>query len=165
MEADAAALGLKRDEFLEIIATEWAEHGFMGVGAIPAMWRHDRAVFEIAAAGTGWWVDVEHPDTLSVLEAELTSVLAEQRVTTLTTAVLRGENRIITGAVAALVRGWTFDDGTSARGIHFGRKFGGGTCRAIWLPETELIGLSPEAIFVTDERLALAADRFRIRVF
>ncbi|MBN9629392.1 MAG: RES domain-containing protein, partial [Actinobacteria bacterium] len=42
LAADALAIGMSRDEFLEAIADEWAASSCMGVGAVPASWRHDR---------------------------------------------------------------------------------------------------------------------------
>jgi hypothetical protein len=170
LEGDAAAVGLKREEFLEIIAQEWQEANFMGVGAIPRQWRTDRLMYQVYGQGDGWYIDVEHPDTLSVLEEQLHDVLASEGVKTLTTAVLRGENRRITTAVGGLLRLCELDVG-KAKGIEFGSKFGGGWCRAIWVPAegqdwtVDIVALSGEPILVIDEHLARASERFRIRVF
>jgi hypothetical protein len=171
LEADAAALDMTREEFLEVVASEWGERSFMGVGAVPASWRHNRGTYELYATGAGWWINLDHPDTLASLEQAMTSLLVEEGITALTTAILAGENRRITTSIGELLRRCELDDGSQARGLQFRTKFGGSWCRAIWLPnedepwEPDIISLSPEPILVSDEALAHAAERFRIRVF
>lgn len=171
LEKDAAALGLTREEFLEIVAAEWQESSFMGVGAIPRQWRTDRSMFRVDNVGGGVWIDIEHPDSIAAIEPRVESVLARHGIRALTTAVLRGDNRIVTTAIANSLRRITLDDGSVPHGIHFGSKWGGGWCRAVWLPgdeeewSTDLISLSGEDILATDEHLARASERFRIRVF
>jgi len=169
--ADAAALGITRDEFLEEVADQWAASGFMGIGAVPASWRHDRGLFVVNPVGGGWWIDIDHPDTISRLEVALEALLVDEGISALTTAVLEGENRRVTTAVGNLLRRVKLDDGTTARGLQFRSKHGGAWCRAIWLPEptdtwgADLTALSPERILATDEALAKACERFRIKVF
>jgi len=102
----------------------------MGMGAVPQQWRVDRCVYEVIGQGDGWWIDVEHPDSLSVLEATIEPTLIRQGVRSLTTAVLRGENRIVTTAVGMHLRGIELFDGSVAHGLQFGSKHGGGWCRA-----------------------------------
>lgn len=171
LAADARAIGMSRDDFLEVIADEWAASSFMGVGAVPASWRHDRGMCVIHAEPGGWWIDVDHPDTISRLELAMEALLVEEGVTTLTTAVLEGENRRITTTIGELLRRVELDDGTQARGLQFHSKHGGAWCRAVWLPgpgdgwSAELTALSPERILVSDESLARACERFRIRAF
>ncbi len=170
LEADAAALGMTRNEFLEEVAAQWAEQSFMGLGAAPASWRHDRGIYEVYAQPGGWWIDIDHPDTIALLEESLESLLIVERVKTLTTSVLTGDNRRITTAIGELLRQCVLDDGSQARGLQFRSKFGGAWCRAIWLPgeddgEADLVALSPDRILLSDEHLARASERFRIRVF
>jgi len=171
LESDAAALGLTRSELLELVAEEWGEAQFMGMGAVPQQWRVDRCVYEVIGQGDGWWIDVEHPDSLSVLEATIEPTLIRQGVRSLTTAVLRGENRIVTTAVGMHLRGIELFDGSVARGLQFGSKHGGGWCRAAWMPgaadswSADFIATSGEPLLVTDEHLARASERFRIKVF
>lgn len=176
---DAAALGMTRDEYLESVQADWDERGFMKMGAIPKKWRDDRSIYNVYGPvanlygeSAGWYIDVEHPDTIGVLERELEHVLAAQGISQLTTAVLRGENRIVTTLIGTHLYRTELDDGTLARGIQFGSKFGGGWCRAIWIPEddddtwfVDLIATSGEPILVNDAALRTAAERFRIKVF
>jgi hypothetical protein len=171
LEADASALNITRDQFLEDVATEWDERPFMGVGAVPASWRHIRGMYELYATGSGWWVDLDHPDSLATLERAMEAILIEEGVRALTSATLAGESRRITTTIGELLRRLELDDRTQARGLQFRTEFGGSWCRAIWLPqedetwEPDLIALSPDPILVSDEALARASERFRIRVF
>lgn len=171
LEADAAALGITRDEFLEEVAEQWADRSFMGVGAVPASWRYERGMYEVFAQPGGWWIDIDHPDTIAQLEDSIEGLLIEEGVKTLTTSVLTGDNRRITTAIGALLQRCELDDGSQARGLQFRSKFGGAWCRAIWLPAVEddwaadLVALSPDRILLSDEHLARASERFRIRVF
>jgi hypothetical protein len=91
-------------------------------------------------------------------------------IASLTTAVLRGENRRITTRLAEHVRHRVLDDGSHAHGIHFGSKHGAYWCKAAWMDEQHnppgaLMALSPDPILVTDSDLERVANRFRIRVF
>jgi hypothetical protein len=170
LEADAAALGLSLDEFLEQVASDWQEQSFMGVGAVPKLWRDVRSMYQVSATGAGWWIDVEHPDSLAALEQLVSNTLIDAGIKALTTAVLRSENRAVTTAVGTALRTLPLDDGQPARGLQFGSKLGGGWCRAIWLPDddaapADLVALSGEAILITDDDLSIAATRFDIRVF
>jgi len=166
LQVDAEAIGMTIEEFLEEIASEWGERNFMGLGAVPAKWRELRAIHQILLPQTGWWVDVEHPDSIAAINEGLAGFLAGQGIPALDTSHLRGSNRSVTTTIAAFTQGRTLDDGTSPVGVHFGSRHGGAWCKAIWLHEdTELIPLGPEPVLVTDPDLAAAADNFRIRVF
>lgn len=165
---DAEFAGLSLAEYVEEIAREWSERDFMGLGAIPAGWRYDRGITPISLPDPGWLIDIEHPESISFIERELEGTLAAHRVTSLTTATLRSEDRPVTTAIAEFLHGVTLDDDTTPLGIHFGSKHGAAWCKALWLDHADardLISLSPEPILVTDDDLKRVADRFRIRVF
>ncbi len=166
LQADAESMGMTIEEFLEEIASEWGERNFMGLGAVPAKWRELRAIHQILLPSAGWWVDIEHPDSIAAINDGLAGFLAGQGIPALDTSHLRGANRYVTTMIATLTQSLTVDDGTTPVGIHFGSRHGGAWCKAIWLHEgLELIPLGPEPILVTDPDLAAAADNFRIRVF
>lgn len=170
LEVDAAALGLTRNDLLEILSVEWSEADFMGVGAVPQQWRADRAIFRISGVGDAAYIDVEHPDSIAAIERELGDVLAGEGITSLTTAILRGENRLVTTSIARHLRHIKVEDGRHVRGIQFGSKFGGAWCRAIWMPENDAVacGVTADAedrVLVSDEALARACERLRIRAF
>lgn len=166
LQTDAASMGMTIEEFLEEVASEWGDRNFMGLGAVPAKWRELRAIHQILLPSAGWWVDIEHPDSIAAINERLAEFLASQGIPALDTSHLRGENRNVTTMIAALTQSLTLDDGTTPVGIHFGSRHGGAWCKAIWLDDAlELIPLGPEPVLVTDPDLAAAADNFRIRVF
>ncbi|TFV98770.1 hypothetical protein [Orlajensenia leifsoniae] len=173
LAADAEAVGMTVEEFVRDVSREWSERGFMSKGALPALWRDVRGINEIITPSNGWWIDIEDPDSMAALEAHpgIASEIRLAGVDALTTADLRGPYRPLTTGIADELRLLTLDDGSKPVGIHFGSKWGGGWCRAIWLPEEdaayelELLALSPEPILVNDGRLATVAQRFGLRVF
>jgi hypothetical protein len=171
LETDASALGMTRNEFLEEVASQWSDRSFMGLGAVPASWRYTRGMYEVYAQPGGWWIDLDHPDTISRLETAMESLLIEENVKVLTTSVLTGHNRRITTTIGELLKRYVLDDHSRARGLQFRSKFGGAWCRAIWLPadadewNADLVALSSDRILISDEHLARASERFRIRVF
>ena len=167
---DAEALGMSVEEFIEEIAAEWAERDFMGLGSVPAGWRHDRGMYVIELPSDGWWIDIEHPDSIAALEVHGGSTMRMHDVTALTTAHLRGDNRSLTTTLAEYAYRAPLDDGTYPRGIHFGSKHGAYWCKAVLMEEGnnrpgDLLALSPEPILVTDSDLERVASRYRIRVF
>lgn len=165
---DAKALGMTVEEFIEEVASEWAERDFMGLGAIPAGWRLDRGIYSVALPEKRWLVDIEHPDSMSALEQANEAALGSLYVGSLATGVLRSERRDVTTLLASWVHDVVLDDGSAPMGIHFGSKHGAAWCKGFWLDHPyvdELLPLSPDPVLVTDVDLITAADRFRIRVF
>lgn len=165
---DAAAMDMTIEEFIEEVAREWSERDFMGLGAIPAVWRYDRGMIPVVLPDTGWLVDIEHPDSISAIERLIGNELSWLRVDHLTTGTLRGDDRTVTTAIAIHLHTVVLSSGETPIGIHFGSKHGAAWCKAIWLDHPavgDMLTLSPEPIMVTDDALKTAADRFRIRVF
>src|SRR5665647_411616 len=130
---DAAALGLSLGAFVDAIAEEWGQRYFMGTGCLPAIWRDERSVYRIRLPEHGWWVDIEHPDSIAALAHHLEAQLAAGGVAHLTTAHLRGDSRAITTAVAEWVRAQVLDDGAVPLGVRFGSKHRGGSSWAYWM--------------------------------
>lgn len=168
LAVDAAFHEISLEEYIEEISKEWSERDFEGLGAIPASWRFDRSLGVITLPTTGWWIDIEHPDSIAAIERAMGSFLGSQGVRSLTTSVLRSDNRFVTTMIAELLRSRQLDDDSFARGIHFGSKHGAAWCRAVWLDRTDghdLTAAAPQAILVTDPDLTTVADRMRIRLF
>jgi len=165
---DAAAIGLSLSEFTDLVGQEWSERQHMGMGHLPASWRIERLMYRITMPTQGWWIDVEHPDSLAAIETALEPDLADLNVGALTVAALRGEDRRITTTVARWAQGLHLDDGTLPLGITYGSKHGTGRCWAYWLSDTTPPGLACDdgcAITDTDTDLRRVTDRFRIRVW
>jgi hypothetical protein len=167
LEADAGALGLTLEEFLADVAADWDERSFMQTGALPRSWRDDRTILEVEHPSTGWFVDVEHPDSISALEPSLRTHLLVGGYGTFTTAALRGEDRALTTAIADIVHDARLDDGTHPMGIQFGSKHGESWCRAIWLEraQSHLAVAKTDPIDVTDPDFLTVTRRFGIRAF
>ena len=166
---DAAYYGMTIEEYLEEVAREWDERNFMGLGAIPAGWRLDRGMYSVALPEHGWLVDVEHPDSIAAIEEMIEQQLGDFGVASLTTGVLRSEQREVTTFIAQTLEAVVLDDGSTPMGTHFGSKHGAAWCKGFWLNHPDaassVIPLSPEPVLLTDPSLIRAANRFRIRVF
>lgn len=167
---DAEVLGMTLEDYLEEISSEWAERDFMGLGSVPAGWRHDRGMYVITLPDEGWWIDIEHPDSIAALEHHAGATMRMHDIPSLTTAHLRGDNRSLTTTLGAYALSEPLDDGTRPRGIHFGSKHGAYWCKAVLMDAVhnrpgDLIALSPDPILVTDPDLERVASRYRIRVF
>jgi len=165
---DAAAIGLSLDEFTDLVGQEWSERQHMGMGHLPASWRIERLLYSITLPAQGWWIDVEHPDSIAAIETALEPDLAALNVGALTVAALRGEDRRITTTVACWAHGLLLDNDTLPLGITYGSKHGTGRCWAYWLTDTTPPGLACDdgaAITETDADLRRVTGRFRIRVW
>lgn len=172
----ADMLGVDRLKAVAWIAEDWAriETDFYGLGGIPASWREERRVFEVTMSAPGWLVDVQHPATISALEAAENGVVARwlgrQGIPALTLSTLTSENRPVTTMLAEVVRTTELEDGTTPRGVQFPSKHGGGWCRALWRPEgtqEPLTGVSiarESEIATSDAALVAVTDRFRITI-
>jgi hypothetical protein len=159
----AAALDLTLEEAIQAIAEEWREDDFRGVGALPPSWCELRRMYRARITGGGWLIDIEHPDSIAALQGSPESgtvrFLASQGIPALTTGVLRSDNRFVTTILAEDIRHASLDDGTSARGIHFGSKHGGSWCRAIWLSDDGAADPGIELVEAAD----IAADDAAMR--
>lgn len=172
----AEIYGVPRNTAIEWITEDWAliEENFRGLGGIPASWREARRVFEVTMRDPAWVVDVQHPATISALEGPaggpMARFLANQGIAALTLSALTGDNRLVTTALADVIRTTELHDGSAPRGVQFPSKHGGGWCRAIWRPEdmpTPLLGVSISAeheIREDDAALTAVGDRFRITI-
>lgn len=176
LAADAEASGIPLEDFLEDVAGEWEERGFMGMGAIPKSWREDRQLHTIETRIGGWLVEIEHPDSMGAIERACGAALAEAGVDTLTVGILRGDDRDVTTLVAehlAGLAGRTLVAGEAPIGVHFGSKHGYGWCQGYWLGNFPDESLERGALHVQrsdpisawDSAFTTVAQRFGIRSF
>lgn len=87
----AETLGMTRDEFLQEVAGQWRERAFHGLGTVPGDWRRGRDIYRITVAGGGGLIDIEHPDSIAVIERLVEDGLARLGLRSLTTSILRRE--------------------------------------------------------------------------
>lgn len=132
LQKDADFMGMALEEYLRSVDTEWGNQ--LGLGALAKHWRDRRRIYELTLGGTGWWVDVEHPDSVAAIRAGIGAQLHEERgLTQLTLGVLHGEDRAATAMVSAWIRKQVLEDGSLPLGIRFNSKHGGGHYWAYWL--------------------------------
>lgn len=173
LAADAEAMGMRLDDFLEGVAGEWEESGFMGMGVLPKSWREDRRLHTVETRIGGWLVDVEHPDSMAAIERACGPALLDAGVTMLTVGILRGDDREVTTLVAEYLAGLVLVADETPVGVLFGSKHGYGWCQGYWLgsfPEGSiergaLHVQRSESISAWDAPLESVARRFGIRLF
>lgn len=173
LAADAEALGIPLEDFLEDVAREWEESSFMGMGVIPKSWREDRQLYTLETRIGGWLVDIEHPDSMGALERECGAELIDLGVATLTVGVLRGDDREVTTLVAERLAARVSVADEAPIGVHFGSKHGYGWCQGYWLRNFPDESLERGALHVErsdsisawDRPLISVARRFGIRFF
>lgn len=173
LSADAEAMGMSLDEFLEGVAGEWGESGFMGMGVIPKSWREDRQLHTVETRVGGWLVDIEHPDSMAAIERACGPELLDAGVTVLTVGILRGDDREVTTLVAEYLARLVLVAAEKPIGVRFGSKHGYGWCHGYWLgsfPEGSLERGAlhvqrSDSILARDAPLKAVARRFGIRLF
>lgn len=169
LAADAAALGMSTDEFLARVDEDWTERQHMDSGHLPSSWRIERLLYQVSLPTTGWWVDIEHPDSIAAAGTALESDLAQVGLASLTVAALRGEDRRVTTTVARWAHDVRLTDNSTPIGIAYASKHGTGRCWAYWLPladpSSPLAADDGTSIAPDDEALRRVTDRFRIRVW
>lgn len=173
LQKDADFMGMSLGEYLQTIKVEWGNH--MQPGFVPAHWRDRRGTYQLVHRAKGWWVDVEHPDSIAAISSAIGRQLHQETgLERLTLGVLHGEDRRATTMIATWVRQQVLDDGSRPLGITFQSKHGGGRCWAYWLRRTD-DGLEEKAmrpyrgrgspIDVEDPSLITVSKRFGIKVF
>lgn len=133
--------GVELDDLWDDIVSEWEQAGNMKASWLPRSFREGRAMFTLEFP-TGWWIDITATETITALHDLFenswpTSSGAVEK--TLTVSDLTGEDRILTTAIAEMLReNVTLDDGTLPLGVEFMSKHGHptgstGRCWAYWM--------------------------------
>lgn len=169
LQKDADFFGMALEEYLGQMQSEW---NAMVPGCLPAHWRHRRRLYNTTLQGTGWWIDIEHPESLAVIGRGIGNRLRnEAGIERMTLGVLLGEQRFITTLIGQWIRGLKLHDGSAALGIRFHSKHGGGYCWAYWLrrkddglPGDPLSADAGQDIDMDDPALQAVARRFRIQM-
>ena len=63
----ATAMGLSLADYIQNFENEASVNGQMPIGQLAASWRHSRLMYKVTLPTAGWWVDIEHGDTLNEL--------------------------------------------------------------------------------------------------
>jgi hypothetical protein len=141
----AEYIGWDVDEYIAQVQDEARRNGVDVPWAISVDWQMERSIYQIRLPRTGWWVQIDHADTLAALEA-MTPTMSGlvDRIRLLTGGDVMGEDRALTTILAHTVREQTLDDGTEPLGISYPSKTLMGRCWAYWDRRVDL-GLPPGA--------------------
>ncbi|MEP7765141.1 hypothetical protein [Sanguibacter sp. 25GB23B1] len=132
LAADAQAAGQDVDEYVRDVTQDALDNGLDTPWAVSVDWQMERSLLPIRMPLEGWWVLIDHPDTLNTLNDALAADLRSVGVTLLTSSIATGENRAATTLIAQHVRDLVLDDGSQPLGISFPSKTGYGRCLAWW---------------------------------
>lgn len=147
------------------IVDEWCSRGHMFPGNIPAVWHVERRIAQIHVPVPGWYVDVEHPESLNALRPRMAGLLHKQKMTDFDVAAIRSENRVVTCAVAELLLNELLDDGSYPLGIRYNSRLG--TEWECWanFPETTVEAVDTQPLDLSaDSDLAAITELFGLRL-
>jgi RES domain len=143
------------------------EPHFMVCGGVPQDWRLNRRIYRLALENALPFVDVESPETLAILEAELAPALVRLGYTkNLDLSDLRNRDRRLSRAMAE----WAYTAQNEAgdalySGIRYcSRVDESKVCWAVF-EGTTIFEASYRAIELTDEVLQEVARIWRLRIF
>ncbi|HRO93952.1 hypothetical protein [Citricoccus sp.] len=125
----AQFIGMTVDEYIEAVIAEAKANGVDVPWAISVDWQLERSIYEIRLPRQGWWVRIDHPDTLKALE-ELASVTAGAmgEVTMLTATEVTGPDRDLTTLLAHVIKRQMLGDGHEPLGIVYPSRTLTGIC-------------------------------------
>lgn len=132
LAADAIAIGMDVDEYVELVTKDAINNGRETPWAITCDWQWERSVYKVRMPVEGFWVAVDHPLSLMSIDRHLRGALSLHGVAQVTAAHLAGENRSLTTTIAQAIRGLTLDGGHQPLGITFESKTLAGRCWAFW---------------------------------
>lgn len=144
---------------------DWRDRGFMAPGSVPADWRHRRIALRARIAPRARFLDVEAPETQTVLTEDLARELDELGVERLDVAVVRGHDRRVTRLLADWAYGAIDSAGQPAfAGIRCVSRLGDHECRAIFERST-LEVVERRTITLSLAPLQRTSASFGLRVF
>lgn len=132
LQADADSIGVTVEEYMTKVRTQAIANGRERPWAVSVDWQMSRCLHRVAMPANGWWVQIDHKETLNRLGLDLAGPLKQAGVPLLTLSGTTGENRAVTTLLAEHVRGLTLFDGSLPLGIQFTSKSGYGICWAWW---------------------------------
>lgn len=174
----ADVMGIALDDLWSQIVREWDEDGKMKASWLPRTFREGRSMFTLRFPA-GSWIDITAIDTISAIHELFDGEFPTSEGTLrepLTLSHLTGDDRILTTAIATMLRNDVeLDDGSLPLGIRFTSKHGHPAgksehCWAYWMRNvdsgltepTEVLG--EEAIEEDDRDLTSAQRHCKIKV-
>ena len=125
---DAEFLGLTDNQLIDLVNAEWMERNRMIPGYLAAGWRFERLIYALTIPPAGYWIDVEHGDSLATIQRELEPELASLGESAIDRSILLGRRRETTVLIASWMRDLLLDDGSYAHGVTWESKLGHGRC-------------------------------------
>jgi len=122
---------------LDAIHAEWAsDWGNFTPGKIPKTWRESRNLYELQVPTKGWFIEIDHADSITAMAVGLRDELETLGVHQLTVQQLYEDDRRLrlTSTIADWIWHQVLDDGSLPVGIHYHSKWGANyDCFAVWL--------------------------------
>lgn len=98
--------------------------------AISCRWQFARSIYQLTLPSNGWWVRIDHPDTL--LAAQEAGRTTPGLTTDIWSGDIEGSERAVTTLIAEYIRGVVLDDGSRPLGIEYRSRTLIGRCYAWW---------------------------------
>lgn len=137
-------MGVPLDDLWRDIVTEWDEQGTMRASWLPRVFREGRALYSLSFPA-GWFIDLAATETIAALHDLFKGEwpTSTGTIEELTLSHLTGDDRILTTAIAGMLRNHIeLDDGSLPLGVQFISKHGkpaagSGLCWAYWMREVD----------------------------
>ncbi|KJQ55756.1 hypothetical protein [Microbacterium sp. SA39] len=158
LQPAADAVGMSLDDYWNDIVSEWDEAGNMKAMWLPRAFRDGRALYTLEYPD-GWWIDASATETIAAIHDLFTGPWPTKDGDSekpLTLADLPGDDRVLTTAIAGVIREHVqLDDGTLPLGIQFLSKHGrptegSGLCWAYWMRQVDSGLDEPAKVLATE---------------
>lgn len=116
------------EEYADAVLKQSVENEVDRPWAVSCRWQFARSINHIWMPTSGWWVQIDHPDTLRAIHQATIPGLPMD----LWSADLESAARAVTTLIAEHLRGLVLDDGSLPLGIWFQSKTLIGRCYAWW---------------------------------
>lgn len=117
------------EDYVSAVFGQSAENNVDKPWAISGRWQLARSIYHVGMPTDGWWVQIDHADTLQALQRALhTTGLPRD----LWSADLENANRAVTTVIAEHIRRLELDDGQRPLGIWYQSRTLIGRCYAWW---------------------------------
>lgn len=118
------------EEYVSAVRGQSAENNVDKPWAISGRWQLARSIYHVGMPTDGWWVRIDHADTLQALQRALHTTAGSPG--DLWSADLENDNRAVTTVIAEHIRSLELDDGKRPLGIWYQSRTLIGRCYALW---------------------------------
>jgi len=118
------------EEYVGAVLGQSAENNVDQPWAISGRWQFARSIYHVGMPTDGWWVQIDHADTLQAIQRALHTTAGLPG--DLWSADLENGNRAVTTVIAEHIRSLELDDGKRPLGIWYQSRTLIGRCYAWW---------------------------------